>query len=100
MLLPRNKADSNTENHARLLKAVKQGAKDPRGGPPVMGTLLKEKFEGWARLADRFRPTKVVLNNFRHVRTHHRNQSSCPSDALQFAIESLIYFSTSTGVRE
>lgn len=45
VLLPRNKADANAENHTMLLKALKQGRTE-NSAPSVMGTLLKEKFEG------------------------------------------------------
>lgn len=41
VLLPRNKADANAENHKKLVQAVK--AKE---GAAMMGSLLKESFEG------------------------------------------------------
>ncbi|CAM9230410.1 unnamed protein product [Ectocarpus sp. 4 AP-2014] len=44
VLLPRNKADANAENHKKLVQAVKRGASG--GGPVIMGSLLKESFEG------------------------------------------------------
>ncbi|CAM9636027.1 unnamed protein product [Scytosiphon promiscuus] len=43
VLLPRNKADANAENHKELVQAVKKGA---GGGPFIIGSLLKETFEG------------------------------------------------------
>lgn len=41
VLLPRNKADANGENHKKLVQAVKG-----KQGSAVMGSLLKESFEG------------------------------------------------------
>lgn len=41
VLLPRNKADANAENHKKLVQAVK--AKE---GEATMGSLLKESFDG------------------------------------------------------
>lgn len=41
VLLPRNKADANAENHKKLVQAVT--AKD---GSAIMGSLLKESFDG------------------------------------------------------
>lgn len=45
VLFPRNKTDANAENHAKLLAAVKKG-NTKNDGPPIMGSLLKESFEG------------------------------------------------------
>lgn len=45
VLLPRNKADANAENHNRLLEALKQERRSS-DGPTVMGSLLKERFDG------------------------------------------------------
>lgn len=47
VLLPRNKADANSENHKKLVQAVKKSAAS--GGneqSPVIGTIAKESFEG------------------------------------------------------
>lgn len=41
VLLPRNKADANGENHKKLVQAVKK-----KEGSAVMGSLLKESFDG------------------------------------------------------
>lgn len=48
VLLPRNKADGNAENHKKLLQAVKKG-RDGNEGPAIMGSLLKESFDGCAK---------------------------------------------------
>eukprot|EP00752_Nemacystus_decipiens_P016325 g14600.t1 len=41
VLLPRNKSDANAENHKKLVEAVKE-----KEGSAIMGSLLKESFEG------------------------------------------------------
>lgn len=45
VLLPRNKTDGNKENHAKLLQAVKKG-RTGNEGPSILGSLLKEEFDG------------------------------------------------------
>lgn len=45
VLLPRNKADNNAKNHSTLLEALEKGRTDG-SDRSIMGTFLKEKFEG------------------------------------------------------
>lgn len=47
VLLPRNKNDGNAENHSKLLHAIK--GKGGADGQPIMGTFLRETFDGWVR---------------------------------------------------
>lgn len=44
VLLPRNKTDGNAENHSKLLHAIK--GKGGSEGQPIMGTFLRETFDG------------------------------------------------------